>query len=162
VHESGLDKVEVGLPVNITVDALPGRVFSGKVVSISPLPDAASMWFNPTLKLYTTIIHIDGTITGLRTGMSCKAEILVKKFEDVVFIPLQAIRRMDGETMVYVQQGNQVEARPVKVGLNNNRMVRIISGLEPGNEILLTPPYRMEEKSEKTAAKDKSDKKDTK
>jgi HlyD family secretion protein len=156
VHESGLDKVEVGLPTTITVDALPGRIFSGEVVSISPLPDAASMWFNPTLKVYTTIIHIDGITTGLRTGMSCRAEILVKKFDDVVFVPLQAIRRVAGETIVYVRKKNQVEVRPVQIGLNNNRMTRIISGLEPGEEVLLTPPYRPEEKSDKKQANAKA------
>ena len=147
VHESGLDKVKVGLSATITVDALPGRIFSGEVASISPLPDATSMWFNPNLKLYTTIIHLDGTITGLRTGMSCKAEILVKKYEDVLYVPLQTIRRIHGETVAYVQQRNQIEARSVKIGLNNNRMVRIISGLEPGEEVLLIPPFRTEEKA---------------
>lgn len=152
IHESGLNKVNVGLPATITVDALPGRVFSGEVVSISPLPDASSMWFNPNLKLYTTIIHLDGSITGLRTGMSCKAEILVEKYEDVLFVPLQAIRRVAGETVAYVQQRTQVEVRPVKVGLDNNRMVRIISGLEPGEKILLIPPFRTEEKSEQKTA----------
>jgi len=161
VHESSLDKVSVGLPVTITVDALPGKVFSGEVVSISPLPDAASMWFNPNLKVYKTIIHLDGIIAGLRTGMSCKAEILVEKFEDVLYIPLQAIRRAEG-TVVFVQHSNQVEVRPVKEGLNNNRMVRIIDGLEPGEEVLLTPPYSSGEKGDKKAAKDESAEKDTK
>jgi HlyD family secretion protein len=156
IHESGLDKVSVGLPATVTVDALPGRIFSGEVASISPLPDAASMWFNPNLKLYTTIIYLDGSITGLRTGMSCRAEILVEKYEDAIFVPLQAIRRVAGETVAYVQTGNQVEMRPVKIGLNNNRMVRVISGLEPGAYVLLNPPFRADEEDTAKTAEDKS------
>ena len=140
VHESSLDKVQVGLPAKITVDALPGKTFSGTVVSISPLPDAASMWFNPNLKLYTTIINLDGNGGGLRTGMSCLAEILVERYDDVVYVPLQAVLNVGGESVVYVKNGNITEKRPITTGLNNNRMIRVLSGLKPGEEILLTPP----------------------
>ncbi len=140
VHESNLDKVQEGLPVKVTVDALPGKVFEGTVTSISPLPDASIMWFNPNLKLYTTVINLNGATQGLRTGMSCQAEILVEQYEKAVYVPLQAVIRVGGETVTFVKKANVVEKRPVSTGLNNNRMVRILGGLQAGEEVLLTPP----------------------
>lgn len=140
VHESNLDKVRLGLPATITVDAVPGRTFRGEVASIAPLPDAQSMFLNPDLKIYTTLIYLEGNERGLRTGMSCRAEILVEHFTDVVYVPMHCVLRIDNQPHVHVFKHGQVEARSVKIGLNNNRMVQIISGLEPGERILHGPP----------------------
>ena len=140
VHESSMEKVKEGLPVVVTVDAVPGKTFTGKVVKIALLPDAQSMWMNPDLKIYATEIYLDGDGKGLRTGMSCRAEIIVDHYEDVVFIPVQAVVRIGRQQTVYVRKGAKFAERKVEIGLDNNRMVHIKSGLEPGEVVLMTPP----------------------
>jgi hypothetical protein len=124
----------------VTVDALPGRTFTGRVEKIAPLPDAQMIWMNPDLKVYDTEVYLDGGGDYLRTGMSCKAEIIIEEYKDVVQIPVQAVLRIGGEPTVYVLSGKGFEPRRVKVGLDNNRMIRIIEGLQPGEVVLLTPP----------------------
>jgi len=140
VHEASLQKIKVGLPVSITVDALPGRRFSGEVVKIAPLPDAQLIWLNPDLKVYNTEIELDGEGNGLRTGMSCRAEIIIEEYGDAVYIPVQAVLRVGGEPTTYVWDGGAFEPRGIEIGLDNNRMMRIISGLKEGEIVLLTPP----------------------
>lgn len=140
VHESSMEKVKVGLPVAVTVDALQGKTFSGEVAKIALLPDAASMWMNPDLKVYATEIFLLGDSTGLRTGMSCRAEIIVDRYDNVVHIPVQAVVRIGRKPTVYVREGGRFVERHVEIGLDNNRMVHIKSGLEPGDTVLLTPP----------------------
>jgi len=140
IHETSLKKVGLHLPAIITVDALPGKTFLGEVAHIAPLPDAQSMWLNPDLKVYNTEITVDGNDSSLRTGMSCKAEIVIKQFADATYVPVQAVLRVAGEPTVYVVNGENVEPRRVEIGIDNNRMVRIISGLEEGEVVLLTPP----------------------
>jgi len=140
VHESSMEKVKVGLPVIVTVDALKGKSFTGRVAKIALLPDATSMWLNPDLKVYTTEIFLEGDNTGLRTGMSCRAEIIVDRYEDVVHIPVQAVVKIARQPTVYVRQGNRFVERQVEIGMDNNRMVHIKSGLEPDEVVLLTPP----------------------
>jgi HlyD family secretion protein len=140
VHESSLKKISVGQEAKLTVDALPGLAFTGTVAKIAPLPDAQSIFLNPDLKVYRTEVHIDGDGTGLRTGMSCRAEILVTRFEDTLQVPLQAVLRVQGKPTVYVKDGGRWVPRPVETGLDNNRMVRIVSGLSEGEEVLLAPP----------------------
>jgi len=140
IYESNLQKVRPGMEARVTIDALPGRVFSGKVATIAPLPDAQSLWMNPDLKIYTTQIHLDGGGEGLRTGMSCRAEIIVEQYKDVVYVPIQSVLRVNGEPMVYVPQGQEIVRRPVELGLDNNRMVRILRGLQAGEEVLMRPP----------------------
>ena len=142
VHEASLDKVSIGLPVEVTVDALPGEIFTGRVASIAPLPDAGSAFMNPDLKIYDTVIYLDDNADSslLRTGMSCTAEIVVEEHRDATYIPVQAVLRVGGEPTVYVVKSKTLEPRKVEIGLDNNRMVRIISGLEPGEVVSLAPP----------------------
>ncbi|HEX7010890.1 MAG TPA: efflux RND transporter periplasmic adaptor subunit [Phycisphaeraceae bacterium] len=140
VHESSLDKVQVGQPVRITVDALPGKVFSGRVTRISPLPDAQSVWLNPDLKVYSTDIVLDQDTPDIRTGMSCRAEIIVETYDEAVYVPVQSVLRVGRQPTVYVFNGQQVQPRPVELGLDNNRMVRVVRGVDPGELVLLSPP----------------------
>ena len=140
VHESSMQKVKVGLPVVVTVDALPEKIFTGRVAKIAMLPDAVMVWLNPDLKVYAAEIHLDVGGNGLRTGMSCRASIVVEEYDDVVFIPVQAVVRVGDQPTVYVVKDGRGEARDVEIGLDNNRMIRIISGLKVGENVMLAPP----------------------
>ncbi|MBN1958667.1 MAG: HlyD family efflux transporter periplasmic adaptor subunit [Desulfuromonadales bacterium] len=146
IHESSLQKIRPGLPVRISIDALPGQQLSGRVASIAPLPDATSMFMNPDLKVYNSIIAIDGNGSSLRNGMSCQAEIIVAQFEDTLFVPVQAVVRIGTQPTVYVADGRQFKPRPVTPGLDNNRMIQILDGIEDGDLVLLTPPLGAAEK----------------
>lgn len=141
IHEASLEKMRLGLPAIVTVDALPGRRFFGKVGRIAPLPDPQSMWMNPDLKVYNSDIYLEGDDPALRTGMSCKVEIIVAQYDDAVHIPIQAVIRVDGKPTVYVvHPDGTVEERVVEIGLDNNSMVRVVSGLEEGEVVWLAPP----------------------
>jgi HlyD family secretion protein len=143
VHEASLQKVRAGLPAIVTVDALPGKKFMGTVSRIAPLPDPQSMWMNPDLKVYKTEIALETDDPQLRSGMNCKAEIIVEQHNDTVYVPVQAVIRVGGQPTVYVLNGNgQTEERKVEIGLDDNSMVRIASGLKAGEQVLLAPPLK--------------------
>jgi HlyD family secretion protein len=142
IHESSLEKVRIGLPAVITVDALPGKKFLGSVARIAPLPDARSMWMNPDLKVYNSDVYLEGNDPTLRTGMSCKVEIIVAQYEDEVYVPVQSVLRIGTGHAIYVVKDGTAEERNVEIGLDNNRMVRIIRGLNEGELVLLTPPLK--------------------
>ncbi|HET6427021.1 MAG TPA: efflux RND transporter periplasmic adaptor subunit, partial [Phycisphaerae bacterium] len=140
VHEASLRKVRLGMPVRITVDALPGQVFWGRVGKIGLLPDAQSAWMNPDLKVYDTEIYIEGDARKLRPSNTCRAEIIVEQHTDCLYVPVQSVVRVGGKTVAYVQTAKGPERREVKVGLDNNRMIRIVEGLKEGEPVLLAPP----------------------
>lgn len=141
IHESSLEKVRLGMPVRITVDALPGRSYRGEVTKIAPLPDAASMWMNPDLKVYNTQIKMTGNGEELRTGMSCRAEIIVENYDNAVYVPVQSIVRVSGvPTAFVVKDDGSLDQREVDIGQDNNRMVVVKTGLTPGEKVLLAPP----------------------
>jgi HlyD family secretion protein len=144
VHEASLQKVRAGLPAIVTVDALPGKKFMGTVTRIAPLPDPQSMWMNPDLKVYKTEIALEVDDPQLRSGMNCKAEIIVEQHTDTVYVPVQAVLRVGGQPAVYVlnPDNGETEERKVEIGLDDNSMVRIASGLKENEHVLLTPPLK--------------------
>jgi HlyD family secretion protein len=142
IHESNLKKVKKGMPAIVTVDALPGREFSGRIIQIAPLPDAQSIWMNPDLKVFTTQIYLDGNDSDMRTGMSCQARIIIETHDNVLSVPVQAVLRVEGVPTVYVRSGSEFVPRKVEIGLDNNRLIHVKQGLSSGDVVLLTPPLR--------------------
>ncbi|MGQ0615362.1 MAG: efflux RND transporter periplasmic adaptor subunit [Planctomycetaceae bacterium] len=140
IHETSLDKVRQELPVRITVDAVPGAVFEGRVAKIAPLPDAQSVWLNPDLKVYNSEVVLEGNASALRSGMSCRAEIFVERYETAVYLPVQCVVRVAGKPTVYLADGGAGEAREVEIGLDNNSMVHVLRGLVGGERVLNNPP----------------------
>ena len=154
VHESSLQKVEVGQSVTITTSALPGHTFEGKVSTIAPLPDPASTFMNPDLKLYDTEILIEGGTDVLRTGMSCQTIIHIDELEDAVHVPVHTVVRHRGRPTVFIHTSEGPEPREVEVGDDDGRMVHIISGLEEGEPVMLAPPVGPQHESRRTRSED--------
>jgi HlyD family secretion protein len=140
IHESSLEKVRVGMPARVTVEAAGGRTYDGKVARIALLADAQSAWNNPDLKVYSTDIHIGGDASDLRARMSCRAEIFVASYPDALSVPVQCIVREGGKPTAYVRENGKATARIVEIGLDNDNMVHIKAGLEEGERVLLAPP----------------------
>jgi HlyD family secretion protein len=140
VHESMMNKLEVGQIANITVDALPGVKFTGTVTTIAVMPEDGG-WRNPDLKQYKTELFINEEFSALRSGMTCKADILVAYYDEALTVPLQSVLRVDDQSTVYTRGRNGIPMpQVIEVGMDNNRKVRVISGLEAGTEVLLNPP----------------------
>jgi HlyD family secretion protein len=147
IHESNLEKIKPGLPVKVNVNAVSDREFTGKIASIAPLADPVSMFMNPDLKLYDTVIYIDKGAEILRTGMSCEAEIIIAEYKSAVYVPVQSVVRINGQPVVFVKTGGKVVPRVVELGLDNNRMIHIIKGLHKGEQVLLAPPLNLTDDS---------------
>lgn len=144
IHEANLDKVKLGSPVSVKVDAVPGEIFTGEVGKIAIMPDARMVWMNPNLKVYKTEMFIDEKpgfdASKLRTGMGCQVEVVSAHYDNAVYVPIQAVITVGTQTTVFVYENGKTEPRSVEIGKDNNRMVHVISGLKKGEQVLLTPP----------------------
>jgi HlyD family secretion protein len=146
VHESAVNKVKPGQDVTVTVEAHPDMAFHGKLVNVAPLPDPQHGWFDPGVKVYTSYVTIDGTHEVLKPGMSAKVEILVDRLHDVKIVPVQVVENRDGRKFCYVATDSGPEEREVVTGEFNNTFVEIVSGLQVGEKVLLSPPRGIERK----------------
>jgi len=147
IHETWIDRIEPNQPAEITVEAFPDKTFTGRVLKKAPLADAED-WLNPDLKVYSTDIGIDGKHDNLKTGMTGKVTIIIKKLNDVLYVPIQSVVMIEDKKFCYVA-GSPAQKREVETGLFNDNFVQIKSGLAEGEKVLLNPPKWTE--PEKTA-----------
>jgi HlyD family secretion protein len=142
IPESSLGKVKVGLPALITVDTIPNVIYTGTVTSVSSVVNAENAFMNPDLKTYDTVITLDngGNMDLLRSGMTCSAEIIIDQYDNAVYAPVQSVMNVGGKSTVYIVKGNNIIPRTVEIGLDNNVVIRIASGLKPGEVVSLSPP----------------------
>ena len=140
IHEANLKSISTGMPVRVRCDAVPGRVFAGVVSKIAPMPDNERRWMNQDLKEYPTEVLIDGGAGEIKNGMGCKVEIIVEQYEKAVYVPVQCVVRIAGDSFAWRRTANGNERVPVETGLANNKFIRILSGLSAGEEVMLAPP----------------------
>ena len=148
VPEASLNKLEEGMSANVKVDAFPDRVFKGRLSKIGILPDAQSTRLNPDLKMFKCELECDFRDAAARPGMSCDVELVKETYDKAVYCPIQCIARIDGDAYVYVRDGSQWVPRKVGVGLDNNRMIRILEGVKPGEIVMTAPPVKEEKEGE--------------
>jgi HlyD family secretion protein len=141
LHESVLKMVEIGQDCMITVDALPGQTFRGKVDFVALLPDRQSWWANPNQRLFKTHITIENGSSEMRPGTSCSVEIIIDQLTDTLSVPVQAVFVTGDKTVAFVSNGaGEPEMREVVVGQASEKWVAIESGLEEGEVVLLSAP----------------------
>jgi RND family efflux transporter MFP subunit len=132
ISESEYTKVKKGDQVQITVDALPGKVFTGKVERLYPIVDSATH----TFKVEVTIPNKDKV---LLPGMYARATVNFGSIHNVV-VPDQAIVRMEGtgQRFVYVLNANNtVSLVPVTPGRHIGSEYEIVEGLADGAKVVV-------------------------
>lgn len=142
VPEASLNKLEIGMPANVKVDAFPDNVFRGKLTKIGILPDGQSASLNPDLKMYKCELECDFSNVVIRPGMSCDIELIKQSYDKVLYCPIQCVTRIDGIPSVYVQENGEWKPRTVETGLDNNRMIHISKGIKKGDVVLMAPPVK--------------------
>ncbi len=139
VHESHVQKIRPGLDAWITIDSIPDRQFRGSVRKVAVLPDSSSRWSNPNLKVYSTEVLIEDQLPDIKPGVSGRAEIIITNLQSALTIPIQAVTTVRGKQVCLVKRGSSTEPVPVEVGLFNDRLIEVKTGLVEGDQVLLSP-----------------------
>src|SRR2546427_4547233 len=87
VSEADIGGVEEGQKVNFTVDAFPGRKFSGRVNQVRFAPVT-----NQNVVNYTTVVEVDNKDLKLRPGMTANATVITAQRTNVLYVPNAALR----------------------------------------------------------------------
>ncbi len=150
VDEADIGGVEVGQRVFFTVDAYPDDTFEGRVEQIrlgSSLDDSSSS----TVVTYEVVITADNDDLKLLPRLTANIEIYVVDRMGVVGVASKAlrftpsveslgedavIRDCAGSSKLWTKEGNVFTAHPVEIGITNGVSTEIISGAQPGLEVI--------------------------
>lgn len=140
IHESNINLIRAGQPALVVLDSMPDTPFRAVVEKVGLLPDSQSRWGNPNLKVYNTEVVITDPLPDVKPGISAKAEIIVTNVADAISVPIQAVTTLKGRQVVYLANGGEPDPRSVEVGLFSTKFIQILSGIAPGDRVLLSPP----------------------
>jgi multidrug efflux pump subunit AcrA (membrane-fusion protein) len=132
VDETDIGKVRVGHEAIFSVDAFPDKEFSGKVTAIYP-----KALIQQNVVTYDVVIAIDNREGLLRPDMTANTVITVAKRDKVLAIPNQAVRREDGDRVVFVQEGDRLVRRSVKTGWKDKTYTEVLIGLREGDRVVV-------------------------
>lgn len=133
IYEEDVVKVIVGQDVNISLISFPGKIFRGKVLSITPAEKIIE-----GVVYYEVIISFEDLTEEIRPGMSADVVIITAKKENVLIIPEGAIREKEGKTCVQVSANGEPEGREIELGLaGSDDMVEVVFGLNEGDKVII-------------------------
>ena len=133
MDEVDAPKIQVGQPVRVTLDALPGRTLPGKVRRVAPYVSAVEKQAR-TVDIEVNLDKPDEA-GRLLVGYSADVEIILAGRDKVLRIPTAAIQE-GSKVLVFNPDTSKLEDRPIKAGLANWEYTEILEGLKAGERIV--------------------------
>lgn len=133
MDEVDAPRLKAGQPARISLDALPGQRFAGKVRRIAPYVTEVEK------QARTVDVEVDFDTPPqhvLLVGYSADVEAIIEQRANVLRVPTQAIQQ-DGSVLV-LGKDDKLETRSLKTGLANWAFTEIVSGLNAGERVLLS------------------------
>jgi len=143
VPEAEIGRVRVGQPATVQIASLGGQSFDGRVDLVAPAAD-------PESRTFPVRIRVPNPQHLLRAGMIAEARIRADATVRALTLPGEAVvRDPQGITQVFVYfpEEQRASARRVEVGSVYGREVEIVSGLRPGDAVVVEGQFRLRDGS---------------
>jgi membrane fusion protein, multidrug efflux system len=128
VNERDAGAIRLGQDALVEFDAVPGKVFQGKVIRLSPA-------FDPVTRTVDAEVHLSNPGV-LRAGMYGRGTLVTAVHPGAVVVPVAAVQISDGRHYAFVVAGDKVKRTEIKVGVDGGDWFEVTSGLAPGAEIV--------------------------
>jgi len=109
VDETDIPTVKFGQIAKVTIDAIPGKTFTGKVTEIGNSPITTTGTASTQATNFKVVVTLDTEIPEVRPGFTCTAEITTATRKNVVSVPIQATTVRE---MVVDEKGDVVRENP--------------------------------------------------
>ena len=133
IDELDIAKVKKGQDVEITAEALEGKIFTGKVTSVAEEGTSTNGVTN-----YIVQVTIDEP-GELKSGMNVDAIIIIEDKNNILVVPSLAINKEGTKYYVdvYLEDSEKTEKRYIEIGVSDNSNVEVLSGLKKGEKVVV-------------------------
>jgi len=131
VTEVIINSIEVGQEAAVRISAASDEPFTGTVSTVSPAA-------NEMTSTFTVEISVDNRDGRIRPGMFAEIYFTRERADNAIVVPRAAVMIEDGETVVYLAIGANALRRMVETGIDNGAEIEILSGLYPGEPLIVT------------------------
>lgn len=137
VNEVDIQKIDVGQPVTISLDADPDKRLTGVVTEVANIGEQRP---NSDAKVFEVVIEINEEDSDLRPAMTTANTIIVADVPQALAIPLECIHTADSVQFVYKKQGGSTVRQEVRLGLFNENEAIVEAGLDQDDEVFMSLP----------------------
>jgi RND family efflux transporter MFP subunit len=128
--EFDIGRVALGQNVEVSFSAYPGEIFSGIIYQIDSVADSS--------KKFPVRIQIDNRDGRIKAGMVAKTNIILSEEANVLVVPREAVFMQKNAAAVYVIGGDdRIEIRLIETEQIDEENLRVVEGLETGDEIVM-------------------------
>ncbi|ADK86347.1 efflux transporter, RND family, MFP subunit [Desulfarculus baarsii DSM 2075] len=131
VPELDVRYIKVGQPSRVTMDAMPGRQWFGRI-------DFVAFKADPATRTFKARVVLDNADGAIRPGMICRAGFLKQTINDALAAPLSALVDKGGERLVFVEKDGVIQARTIEIGVIEAERIQIVKGLAPGDNLVVS------------------------
>jgi len=144
VDETERGRLQTGQAVNVQLDAIPDRQFTGRIDLISAIAtmDFSAGW--PFPRNFNVQVLLDSGDARLKPGMSAQLSVVVNKVANALTIPVQSSFQKSGRTVVYVAHGSKFEEREIQESHRSGDRILVAKGLQAGEHVALEDPSAKE------------------
>ena len=134
VDELDLPNIKDKMKVEVKVDSITGRIFSGEVNQISTVGTTTN-----GVTFYTVVLSVPNANQLLKYGMTATAEILIQDKKNIVLLPIEALQQRQGKRFVSLKQadGTVKNNHEVKIGIRSKTHIEITEGLKDGDKVVI-------------------------
>jgi multidrug efflux pump subunit AcrA (membrane-fusion protein) len=138
INQVASEDLRIGMPAKVHFDAFPELELPAKVYSLGAVAgnSQSSNWVRTIPVKVVFLAQHPKVIPDL----SASADIVVRKHENSVLLPLEAVFQQNGKPVVYVKSKDGFTMRAVELGRRNNTHVAIASGVKSGEQVALSRP----------------------
>jgi membrane fusion protein (multidrug efflux system) len=130
IPESDVAAICEVLEADVVIEALGKRTVKGRKCFLSSKPRSLARLYD----LELTVPNPDGDILP---GMFARVELVKEVFQKTLIVPLYAVIVHGDESVVYVEEGGRARKRKVKIGVLSEWQVQVVSGLAPGEKVIV-------------------------
>jgi cobalt-zinc-cadmium efflux system membrane fusion protein len=135
VPETALSRLKVGQTVELQVDSLPGRTFTGTLTWVAAEVDEKSR----LARARAEFANPEGL---LRAKMFARARVQARATDAAVLLPPSAIQQVENNPIVFVKLAEDLyEARGVRLGAKHNGHVEVLAGLQAGEPVVVAQGF---------------------
>jgi len=132
VDESDIGKIQKGQKVTFTVDAYPGKTFSGVVSNVSQKANVQS-----NVVYYSVLVDVDAADNILKPTMTARVSIHVAESKNTLVVPLTAVKNNNGQQYVVVVHKGKMQNTPVTTGIAGDEKIEVVNGLAEDDQIVI-------------------------
>jgi len=141
VFEDELGWLKIGDRAEMRVRAEPGRIYNGKITFIHPT-------LNPKSRTVQVRLEFDNADLSLKPGMFANVTLYVDPQPSAVVVPSEAIVRSGSrEQLFVVREPGKFEPREVTLGVSAQGMTQILSGVEAGEQVVISSQFLIDSES---------------